>query len=75
MISDSTLNCDREVKIPLYAKSGIPEVWIVNIEEQIFEVYKLPNQDSYEQVQTYGKGEPIPMNMFADMAIVVDEIF
>jgi Uma2 family endonuclease len=74
-VSDSTLKYDREVKTPLYAKSGIPEVWIVNIEEQIFEVYKLPNQDSYEQVQTYGKGELIPMSMFADMAIAVDEIF
>ena len=74
-VSDSTLKYDREVKIPLYAKAGIPEVWIANIEEQIFEVYKSPNQDRYEQVQNYGKGEVISMSMFANIAIAVDEVF
>jgi Uma2 family endonuclease len=74
-VSDSTLKYDREIKIPLYAKAGIPEVWIANIEEQVFEVYKSPNQDHYEQVKLYGKGELIPMSMFADIAIAVDEIF
>ena len=74
-VSDSTLKYDREIKIPLYAKAGIPEVWITNIEEQIFEVYKSPNQDSYEHMQIYGKGEVIPMSISADIAIIVDEIF
>ncbi len=74
-VSDSTLKYDREVKIPLYAKAGISEVWIANIEEQIFEVYKSPNQDRYEQVQNYGKGEMISMSMFTDIAIAVDEVF
>lgn len=74
-VSDSTLKYNREIKVPLYAKAGIPEVWIANIEEQVFEVYKSPNQDRYEQVQLYGKGELIPMSMFADIAIAVDEIF
>jgi len=38
-VADSTLKYDREVKAPLYAKAGIPELWIVNLEVQAFEVY------------------------------------
>jgi Uma2 family endonuclease len=34
---------DREVKAPLYARSGIPEVWWVDLEEEVVEVYREPS--------------------------------
>ncbi len=74
-VSDSTLKYDREVKLPLYAKAGIAEVWIVNIDEQVFEVYSSPNQDQYEQVKIYDKGEVVSISMSETMAIAVNEIF
>ncbi|MFN4814309.1 MAG: Uma2 family endonuclease [Pseudanabaena sp.] len=74
-VSDSTLKYDREVKLPLYVKAGIAEVWIVNIEEQVFEVYSSLNQDRYEQVKIYGKGEVVSMSMFENIVISVNEIF
>ena len=73
-VSDSTLKYDRDIKIPLYAKAGIPEVWIANIEEQVFEVYKSPNQNSYEQIKIYSKGEVILIESLG-VAITVDEVF
>ncbi len=30
-VSDSTLRYDRDVKVPLYARHGVPEVWIVDL--------------------------------------------
>jgi Uma2 family endonuclease len=74
-VSDSTLKYDREIKVPLYAKAGIPEVWIANIEAQLFEVYRSPSQDSYQKIQSYSKGEVIQIEMLADIAIAIDEIF
>ena len=74
-VSDSTLKYDREIKIPLYAKAGIPEVWIANIEAQIFEVYRLPSQDGYQKIQSYSKGEVIQIELLADISIAVDDIF
>jgi Uma2 family endonuclease len=73
-VSDSTLKYDRDIKIPLYAKAGIPEVWIANIEEQVFEVYKSPNQNSYEQIKIYSKGEVILIESLG-VAITVNEVF
>ncbi|MEI6064020.1 MAG: Uma2 family endonuclease [Pseudanabaena sp. ELA748] len=63
---------DRETKIPLYTSVGIPEVWIVNIEGQVVEVYRLPNGEGYQEMRSYGRSETILL--FA-VAIAVDQIF
>src|SRR2546423_8636468 len=41
-VSDTTLEYDRQVKLPLYARARIPEVWIVNTPEDTIEVYARP---------------------------------
>ncbi len=46
-VSDSTLEKDREIKLPLYAKAGIPEVWIVNLHLNQLEVYARPMAGAY----------------------------
>jgi Uma2 family endonuclease len=74
-VADSTLKYDRNVKVPLYAKAGIPELWIANLEAQVFEVYRQPNETGYQQVQIYGKGAIINLLMLPDVAIAVDDIF
>jgi Uma2 family endonuclease len=71
-VSDSTLKYDRETKLPLYDSAAIPEVWIVDIEAQVVEVYRSPNGDGYQEVQNYGKGEAI---VLFSVAIAVDQIF
>ncbi len=30
-VADSSLRYDREVKIPRYARAGVPEVWLVDL--------------------------------------------
>ncbi len=42
-VSDSTLVFDRTVKLPLYIRAGIPEIWIVNLLEEKLEVYRAPD--------------------------------
>jgi Uma2 family endonuclease len=38
-VSDSTLRYDREVKVPLYARHGIPEAWIFDLPQDRLLVY------------------------------------
>src|SRR5215471_13271332 len=38
-VSDTTLRRDRRVKLALYARAGIPEFWIVNLERKELEIY------------------------------------
>ncbi len=42
-VSDQSLGHDRKRKLPLYARSGIPEAWILNLRERTLEVYREPS--------------------------------
>lgn len=45
-ISDSSLSFDRNEKIGVYAKAGLPEVWIFNLRDRQVEIYRQPGPDS-----------------------------
>ena len=55
-VSDSSLKFDREKKTPEYARSGIPEVWIVNLLERQLEIYRQPSGEQYLQLQIVLEG-------------------
>jgi Uma2 family endonuclease len=46
-ISKSTLRYDRNVKVPLYARHGIPEVWIIDLETNQRHAYRSPRDGAY----------------------------
>lgn len=73
-VSDTTVEFDREVKLPLYAKAGIPEVWIVNLSDQKVEVYRQPSGQGYHARQDCGASEQIAPAAFPDLNIPVREI-
>ena len=57
-VSDSTLRYDREVKISLFARCGIPEVWIVDLQSEQIHFHRSPMEGSYTTVSsTDGPGE------------------
>lgn len=58
-VADTSLGYDREVKKPLFASAGIPELWIVNIEDEQVEVYKTPQNGDYIHRQDYKRGDTI----------------
>ena len=56
-VADTTLAFDREVKLPRYAAAGIPEVWIVALEEDHVDVYRRPGSDGYLEHAVLARGE------------------
>lgn len=46
-VADTTIQYDRTVKLQLYAKHGIREVWIVNLVDRVLEVYREPKDGGY----------------------------
>jgi Uma2 family endonuclease len=44
-VADSSLDMDRRHKGSLYARSGIPEYWIVNLGDRSVEVHRAPEPD------------------------------
>ena len=48
-VSDTTLRYDRDVKVPLYARHGVPEVWIVDVQNDALLVYGDLRDGKYER--------------------------
>lgn len=46
-VSDSTFRYDRKVKAPLYARYGIPEYWIVDIEKARLHFLRSPSEGQH----------------------------
>ena len=46
-IAETSLAYDREVKIPLYARYGVPEVWIADLKGVAVEIYRQPTPEGY----------------------------
>jgi Uma2 family endonuclease len=56
-VSDSTLRYDRDVKVPLYARHGIPEAWVVDLQHGELCLYRRPVSGRYlEQDSTKTPG-------------------
>lgn len=60
-LSESSLNYDRGTKLPLYARHGVPEVWIVDLRGAAVEVYRLPAQDGYHVKERLTDGPLAPV--------------
>lgn len=41
-VADSSLSYDRSAKAAVYARSGVPEYWIINLVERLLEVHRQP---------------------------------
>lgn len=74
-VSNSTVIYDREEKIPLYAQTNIEEVWLVDINEQIVEVYQQPTATGYQHIQKFTNGQTLSIQAFPDVNISITEIF
>lgn len=74
-ISDSTLGRDRFAKGLAYAKAGIRQYLVLNVQDQTIEDYRNPNEDGYGSKQTFHKGESFALTSFPETEIKVDDLF
>ena len=51
-VSDTTLRYDLEVKVPLYARHGVPEVWVVDLKGGRLHFFRSPEEGKYKQVSS-----------------------
>jgi Uma2 family endonuclease len=49
-VSDSTLRYDHRIKIPLYARFGIPEVWLIDVEHKKLNLFRSPSKGAYRSI-------------------------
>lgn len=73
-VSDSTVKYDRDKKLPMYAEAEIPEVWIVNLPNEIIEIHTQPNVGLYQIVKIFKRGETVKSDVLPELTVTVDTI-
>lgn len=78
-VSVSSISLDREIKTRLYAKAGIEDYWIVNINEKCVEVYRKPFNDPekgfiYREQAVFGADQSISPLAKPEVLIKVADI-
>lgn len=68
-VADSSLEKDRKIKLPMYAASGIPETWLVDIASNLLEVHTHPTSRGYSQVQIFRLGEVLHTPSVDNLAV------
>jgi Uma2 family endonuclease len=62
-VADSTVRYDRTTKLPVYARYGIPEVWIVNLPQHRIEVYRELVDGEYGETIHHRSGRISPQSL------------
>ena len=78
-VSLSTLAYDRDDKLKVYAKAGVSEYWILDLNSDQLEVYREPHEDAadgwrYRQVSTLGLDQSVSPLARPDHMIPVREL-
>jgi Uma2 family endonuclease len=56
-VADTTVAFDRHTKLPLYARHGIPEAWLVDLPAGILEIHREPGEGGYGQIEHLCPGD------------------
>lgn len=73
-VCDTSLAYDRGVKLRLYAREGIPEVWLVEIGPDQISVHRGPTPNGYRDSRVYRRGESSSLLAFPRLTLAVDDI-
>ena len=73
-VADTSLRIDRLVKLPIYARHGVPEVWIVDIAAKAVHVHTDPVDGAYRSVHTARGDDALVPTAFPDVQFTASEM-
>ncbi len=74
-VADSSLDYDRGLKRRLYARSGIAEYWLVDVNAGVVEACRGPAGDAYETVWRAGPGDTLAIPGVEGASIAMSDLF
>jgi Uma2 family endonuclease len=73
-VADTSAGYDRSVKGPLYARAGIAEMWLVDLEGERIDVLRDPTPEGYRTAQPYQRDDRIAIDALPQIEVAVDAI-
>jgi Uma2 family endonuclease len=74
-IADTTMVHDRSYKVPLYARWGIPEAWLIDVTRSQLEIHRQPKQGRYCQIHLAQADEHIALSQLPEVEIALGHIW
>jgi Uma2 family endonuclease len=73
-VADTSVEYDRSVKLPLYARAGIPETWLLVLPKEVIEVYSQPNSGKYQKVRRLKRGRTLVSPTIPSLSCRVEDL-
>ena len=73
-VAETSLVHDRRRKLPLYARTGVVELWIVNRRADAIDVFRGPSTNGYEIHMRRRRGDDVAPVAFPDFRLAVGDI-
>jgi Uma2 family endonuclease len=73
-VAETSATWDRDVKMPLYAGAGVPEVWVVDLDEGCIDAYTTPHAQRYADARRLTSDDTITPSMLVGVTIFVADI-
>jgi Uma2 family endonuclease len=74
-VTDTSARYDREIKLPLYARHGVGEVWIVELEARLVRFFRQPDGDAYGDITATETPGRTPVAALPGVAIELSKLF
>lgn len=73
-VADSSVEFDRNKKLPLYAQANIPEVWLINLPQETIEIYMQPVGGTYREIRLVKSGEAVVSQSVSNLMLDADAV-
>jgi len=73
-VADTSANYDRNVKLPLYARAGIPEAWLMVLPKEVIEVHSQPKNGKYQKVQRLKRGKTLVSTTIPGLSCKIEDL-
>ncbi|HEY0077518.1 MAG TPA: Uma2 family endonuclease [Pyrinomonadaceae bacterium] len=73
-VADTTVEYDRRVKAPLYAKAGIAEYWLVNLPDEQLEIYSDPENGEYARAEHVRRPDAAQSRSLPKLSVSVSDV-
>lgn len=74
ILSPSTIERDRTTKRTLYARYGVREYWLVDLNDETVDVLSL-TESGYERLGELGRSDALTSALLDELEIPLDEVF
>jgi Uma2 family endonuclease len=74
-VADTSLDYDRDEKLPRYAAANLVETWLIDVAGQTVEQYWQPRNGKYLLKRLVERGDTIVAQSLPNLQIVVDRVF